>query len=81
MHVRDAVLALEDPGALELDVLGAQVVEQTAALAEQHRDEMDLDLIEDAGGEPVVQALPAVAEPLSTRSFGPAMNPSTDMDM
>ena len=42
---------------------------------------MDLDLIEDAGGEPVVQALPAVAEPLSTRSFGPAMNPSTDMDM
>ncbi len=48
MHVRDAV-PLEDPGALELDVLGAEVVEAPASLAEQHRDEMDLELVEDAG--------------------------------
>ena len=47
----DAALALEDPRALELDVLGAEVVEEAAALAEEHRDEMDLELVEDAGGE------------------------------
>src|SRR5207247_5766842 len=42
---------LEDPGALELDVLGSEVVEETAPLAEEHRDEMDLELVEDAGRE------------------------------
>jgi hypothetical protein len=32
-------------------VLGTEVVEEAAALAEEHRDEMDLELVEDAGGE------------------------------
>ena len=35
VHVGDTVLALEDAGALELDVLG-EVAEQTASLAEEH---------------------------------------------
>jgi hypothetical protein len=34
-----------------LDVLGAEVVEETAALAEEHRDQVNLQLVEDAGGE------------------------------
>jgi hypothetical protein len=36
VHVGDTV-PLEDPGALELDVLGSEVVEETAPLAEEHR--------------------------------------------
>ena len=50
MHVGDTV-PLEDPGALELDVLGTEVVEETAALADEHRDDMQLELVQDAGGE------------------------------
>lgn len=38
--VGDTGLPLEDPGALELDVLGTEVVEETAPLAEEHRGEM-----------------------------------------
>ncbi len=38
-------------GALELDLLGIEVVEEAAALAEEHRNDMDLELVEDAGGE------------------------------
>ena len=41
----------EDAGALELDLLGIEVVEEAAALAEEHRNDMDLELVEDAGGE------------------------------
>ncbi len=44
-------IPLEDPGALEPDVLGIKAVEETAPLAEEHRDEMDLELVEDAGSE------------------------------
>jgi hypothetical protein len=41
----------EDPGALELDLLGSEAVEQTAPLAEEHRDDMELELVEDAGSK------------------------------
>lgn len=51
MHVGDAVLALEDPGALQLDVVRREVVKQAAPLPEEHRDEMELKLVEEAGGE------------------------------
>ena len=51
MHVGDTALALEDPGALQLDLLGSKVLEQTASLAEEHRDDMELELVEDAGGK------------------------------
>ena len=51
MHVGDAALALEDAGALELDLLGGEAVEEAAPLAEQHRDDVELELVEDAGGE------------------------------
>src|SRR6266540_3008101 len=51
VHVGDAALSLEDPGALEGDLLGREPVEQTSSLAEKHRDDMKLDLVEDAGAE------------------------------
>ena len=51
MHVGDAALPLEDPGALQLDLLGSEALEQTAPLAEEHRDDMELELVEDAGGK------------------------------
>jgi hypothetical protein len=51
VHVRDASLSFEDPDALQLDVLGSEVVEEPAPLAEEYRDEMDLELVEDACGE------------------------------
>ena len=50
-HVGDAVLALEDPRALQLDVLGAEALEEPAPLAEEDRDDVKLELVEDAGGE------------------------------
>jgi hypothetical protein len=49
--VGDTGLPLEDPGALQLDVLGTALVEETASLAEEHRDEMDLELVEEPCGE------------------------------
>jgi hypothetical protein len=51
MHVGDPALAIEDPSALQLDVLRIEVVEETAPLAEEHRYEMDLELVEDASSE------------------------------
>jgi hypothetical protein len=33
-------------------VLGTEVVEETAPFAEEHRDEMDLELVEDAASLP-----------------------------
>jgi hypothetical protein len=39
------------PGALKLDVLRTGVVEEKTSLAEEHRDEIDLELIEDTGSE------------------------------
>jgi hypothetical protein len=48
VDVGDAALSLEDPRALELDLLGSKTLEQTAPLTEEHRD--DLELVEDAGG-------------------------------
>lgn len=58
MQVGDAVLALEDPGALELSVLGRGVFEQTAACAEEHRNDMKLELVEDPGGEQRDERIP-----------------------
>jgi hypothetical protein len=40
-----------DPGALELDLLGSVCLEQTAPLGEEHQGDMELDLVEDAGGD------------------------------
>ena len=44
MHVGDAALPLEDPSALQLDPLGGEVFEETAPLADEHRDDVELDL-------------------------------------
>jgi hypothetical protein len=41
--------ALQDPDRLQLDVVGAEVLEEAAALAEEDGDEVDLDLVEDPG--------------------------------
>src|SRR4051794_20945415 len=46
VQVGDTALALEDPGALQLDLLGSQALEQPTPLAEEHRDHVDLDLVE-----------------------------------
>jgi hypothetical protein len=51
VHVGDAVLSLEDPDALQLDLDRIEALEQTAPLAEEHRDEVDLELVEEAGRE------------------------------
>src|SRR5215217_1299979 len=51
VHVCHAGLAPEDARALELDLLGTEVVEETAPLAEEHRDHMELQLVEHAGRE------------------------------
>jgi hypothetical protein len=51
VHVGHTGLALEDSGALELDLLGTESLEQAAPLAEEHRDDVELDLVEDAGCE------------------------------
>lgn len=50
MHMSNSV-PLENPGALELDVFRIKVVEETAPLAQEDRDEMNLELIENAVGE------------------------------
>jgi hypothetical protein len=56
VHVGDAALSLEDPGALEGDLLGWEPVEQTSSLAEEHRDD----------------TLPAkVGEPMKCGKMGP----------
>jgi hypothetical protein len=56
VRVGDTV-PFEDAGALELDVLGSEVVEETAPLAEDHGDETDLELVEETRRASVVVAL------------------------
>jgi hypothetical protein len=62
--VGDTVLPLEDPSALQLDVLGSEVVEEAAPLAEEHRDEMDLELVAGLAG----MESTAPTEPFSLRN-------------
>ena len=47
----DTALSLEDSGALQLDVLGSEALEQTAPLAEENRYDMKLKLVEHAGSK------------------------------
>lgn len=56
------------PGALQLDVLGTALVEETAPLAEEHRDEMDLELVEDAAAS----ASCAIPTPWTSTFLSPA---------
>src|SRR6266700_4044934 len=49
VHVRDTTLPLEDPDAFQFDVLRPKTFEQTAAFAEEHGDDIELDLVEHAG--------------------------------
>ena len=60
VHVGDTALALEDPGALQLDLLGGEALEETAPLAEEHRDDVELELVEDAGGQSELRGCGAV---------------------
>src|SRR5688572_2931159 len=46
-QVGDASFSFEDSDALQLALLDAEVLEQTAAVAEQHGDEVDLELVEE----------------------------------
>jgi hypothetical protein len=49
--VDDATLAFEDPDPLQLALLGAEALEQPPPLAEQQLDQVDLELVEEAGGQ------------------------------
>jgi hypothetical protein len=62
VQVRHAVLALEHSDALELALAGGPVAEQAAPAAQQDRDEVDLDLVEDAGRETELRDRRAVDE-------------------
>ena len=64
MQVGDAPVADEDAGALELDLLGGESLEQAPARSEEHRDDVELELVEDAGGERVA----SVTEEVEFRS-------------
>src|SRR5215218_7302158 len=80
VHVGDAALPLEDPGALQLDLLGSEALEQTAPLAEEHRDEMDFELVEDAGGKRELRGSGAVDQHvLAARSLPGLTHRSRDV--
>src|SRR5437773_2170553 len=51
VQVDDTALSLEGPRALQLDLLGSKILEQTTPLPEEHRDDVELELVEDAGGK------------------------------
>ena len=75
-----AVGELEGPSADDHRPCGHDLVHDLAVHAVQAAD----DLLVTFGcvrQKPLVQAVPAVAEPLPGPSLGPAMNPSTDIDM
>jgi hypothetical protein len=71
MHMRHPGLSLENPGALELDVLRIAFVEQTAPSTKVHRDEVDLEFVEDAGGECEADSGGAVGEQVAKRPSQP----------
>src|SRR6266511_2680711 len=132
MQVADTILALEDAGGLQLDLLGSEALEQPTALAEEDGNDVELELLQHPGcerepghagavnehvlvarrflrsghrGRDVVHVAdgrpgtpdeppgslpdhsqscrrsPPSPRPFSGLSFGPAMNPSSDMDM
>src|SRR5919198_140806 len=55
---------VDDPSELQLGVVGIEMVEETAALTEEDRDQVNLDLVEDAGGERELRGSGAVDEHL-----------------
>jgi hypothetical protein len=61
-HVGDAVIPLEVPCAVQLDVHGIELVEEAPPLTEENRDDVDLELVEDAGGECELRRAGAVDE-------------------
>jgi len=64
---------VDDPAEPQLDVVGAEVVEKTAALPEQHRNLVNLQLVEDAGGHELVET-----SPLAPDGRDPAGPPPSD---
>jgi hypothetical protein len=69
----DTVLPLEDPGALQLDLLGSEALEQTAPLAEPDRDDSghcsNRRVVAGEGEDR--QAVAVVATPAAGRLEGP----------
>ena len=68
MHVGDAGLPVEDPGALQLDVLGTEVVKETAPLAEEHR----MRWISSSSRTPAASPSCAVPAPWTSTFLSPA---------
>ena len=62
MQVSDAAVALKNAGRLELDLLGRETLEQPPALAEEDGDDVELELVKDAGGERELRGAGAVDE-------------------
>jgi hypothetical protein len=88
--VGDTGLPLEDPGALQLDVLGTEVVEEAAPLAEEHGDEVDRGhcAISRSGARRLRTKIgrpswwsPPQPPPGSKVPRPATMNPSRDIDM
>ena len=68
------VLSSGHADGLELDVIGAEVLEETAALPEQNRNQVDLDLVEQPGLEGALRRADNVDEHglVAGRLLGPA---------
>lgn len=64
----DSKLSFEDPGSLQLDVLGTEPLEKSPAFTQQNRNQVDLQLVENAGGE----GQPRGANAWTSTSFSPA---------
>lgn len=67
-RVGDPRLSREDPGALQLAVLGTKPVEKSPTFTQQNRDQVDPQLVENAGGE----GQPRGANAVTSTSFSPA---------
>ena len=72
---------VEDPGQLELHVVRPEVIEEPPPLAEQNRDQVDLQLVEDAGSERQRRGARTVDEHvlLPAASFARAIAVSTSL--
>jgi hypothetical protein len=72
--VGDTGLSFEDPGALELDVLGTEPVEESPAFSQQNRNQVDLQLVEEP--RPATTAPVAIASSITT-PLAPSGRPGT----
>ena len=68
VQMGDACVSLEDPSALQLDLLGSKAFEQASALAEEHRNDVEFD----SSRTPAASANCAVPAPWTSTFLSPA---------